>query len=94
MTATAYYLPDPQYKPAYEEDPPTLRNLPPEPNQNGHSDHNGLEGKKRKVLELLYEEFDFDYYSEPDSDSDLDTDYRYQMLFKLEPNNIKKLIYI
>ena len=72
--------PSPQYKPAYEEDLPILRNLPPEPNQKGHLDCNRMEEERRKVLELLNEEFDLDYYSEPDCDSDSDTDYRYQML--------------
>ena len=78
-TTAAYYHLSTQYKPAYE-DPPTLRNLPSEPNQEGHSDHNRMEEEKRKMLELLTEEFDLDYYSEPDSDSDSDRDYRYQML--------------
>ena len=40
-------------QPAYEEDPPTLRDLPPKPNQEGHSDCNRMEEEKRKVLELL-----------------------------------------
>ena len=52
--------------------------MPPEPIQEGHSDCNRTEEEKRKMLELLNEEFDLDYYSEFDSDSD--TYYRYQML--------------
>ena len=75
----AYYPPNPQYKPPYEEDPLTLvRNLPLGPTQEGPSDCSGTEEEKRKMLELLNEEFDLDYYSELDSDSD--TDYRYPML--------------
>ena len=71
--------PSPQYKPVCEEEPPTLmRELPPEPYKGGHSDHNRTEEEKRKMLELLNEEFDLDYYSELDSDSD--TDYGYQTL--------------
>ena len=56
-----------------------MTDLPPEPTQEGHSDHNRIEKKKRKMLELLNGEFDFDYYSELESDYDLDTDYRYQI---------------
>ena len=55
-----------------------MRDLPPEPTHEGHSDSNRIEEEKRKMLELLKEEFDLDYYF--DSDLDLDTDYRYQTL--------------
>ena len=47
-----------------------MRELPLEPTQEGHTDCNRIQKKKRKMLELLNEEFDLDYYS----DSDLDTD--------------------
>ena len=77
----AYYPSSPQYKPVCEEESPTLMaDLPPEPTQEGHSDHNRIEEEKRKMLELLNEEFYLDNYSGLDSDSDLDTDYRYQTL--------------
>ena len=49
-----------------------MRDLPLEPTQKGHSDHNRIEEEKRKMLELFNEEFDLDYNSELDSDSDLD----------------------
>ena len=82
MTATVYYPPDPQHKPAYEEDPPILRNLPPESNQNGHSDHNGLEEEKRKVLELYMKNLTLITILSQTLFLIWDTDYRYQMLFK------------
>ena len=81
--SAAYYPPNPQYKPAYEEDPPIMRDLPPEPTHEGHLDHHKIEEEKRQMLELLKEESNFDYYS--DSDSDPITDIEY--LSKLEPNN-------
>ena len=77
-TTTAYYPHSPQYKPVYEEPPTMVRDLPLEPTQEGHSDHNRIGEEKRKMLELLNKEFDLDYYSE--LDSNFDTYYRYQML--------------
>ena len=41
--SATYYPPSPQYKAAYEEDPPIMRDLPPEPTQEGHLDHNRIE---------------------------------------------------
>ena len=74
--STAYCPPSPQYKAAYEEVPPIMRDLTLETTQEGHSDHHKIEGEKRQMLELLKEVLNLDYYS----DSDLDTDYRYQTL--------------
>ena len=56
---TTYYPLSPQYNSADEEDPPTLRELPPEPTMEGHSDYNRIEEDNRKMLELLNEKFDF-----------------------------------
>ena len=55
-----------------------MRDLSPDPTQEGHSDHHKLEEKKGQMLELLKEEFDLDYNYNYNSDSD--TDYRYQTL--------------
>ena len=76
--SAAYYPTSPQYKPAYEEDPPIIRDQPLRPTKEGQSDSHKMEEEKRKMLELLKEEFDLDCYSDSDSDSDSDTDYRYQ----------------
>ena len=56
--SAAYYPPSPQYKPAYEEDPPIMRDLPPEPTQDVHSDHHKMKEEMRQMLELLKEELD------------------------------------
>ena len=74
--SAAYYPPSPQYKPAYEEDSPIMRDLPLEPTQGSHLDYYKIEEERRQMLELLNEEFDLDYYS----DSDSDVDCRYQTL--------------
>ena len=46
--------------------------MPLGPTQEGHSDHHKIEEENRKMLELLKEEFDLDYYSDSDADSDMD----------------------
>ena len=48
-----------------------MRDLPPEPTHEGHSDHYKIE-ENREMLVLLKEELNLDYYSDSDSDSDTD----------------------